>query len=85
MLLLNILVSLIGLAGWVFIWVRSKYQTGSDCRTQVGVMAVGAVWALILVSDCMQTSNATGMALTIRVLLLVGLWSLQPKLERRSK
>lgn len=81
MLILNMVVALLGFIGWFWIWSRSNYQTGSDCRTQIGVIALGLVWVLILVADLMESSSPKGTTLIVRLTLIIALLLLKPLLR----
>lgn len=81
MLILNMIVAFIGFAGWVWIWSRSRYQTGSDCATQIGVMLLGVLWILILVADLVESSTPKGTTLIVRLTLITALVLLKPLLK----
>lgn len=81
MTLLNMAVALGGFLGWFWIWARSKYQTGADCRTQLGVILLGLVWILILVADLMEISAPKGTTLIVRLTLISALLLLKPLLR----
>lgn len=81
MLMLNMVIAFMGFVGWFWIWSRSNYQTGSDCRTQIGVIFLGLVWILILVADLMESSSPKGTTLIVRLTLITALLLLKPLLR----
>lgn len=82
MVALNFIVGVLGLVGWLWVWVRSHYQTDADPRTQWGVIGLGAVWALLILADTVQDLQPTGGTILARVGLLISLWLLKPLLEK---
>ncbi len=80
MLILNVIAALIGFFGWFWVWSRSHYQTGSDFRTQIGVILLGMVWVLVLVADLVEGSEPKVTIFIVRVIFIISLLLLKPLL-----
>ena len=77
----NTLLALIGIIGWSWVWCFGKYKTGRTLRTQIGVMAFGVIWILLLLADTAQDLQPTSLTVISRALVLTGLWCCMPLLK----
>ena len=81
---LNTLLALIGITGWSWVWCLSKYKTGCDLRTQIGIIIFGAVWIVLVLADTVQSFQPTSLTVLTRALVLIGLWCCMPLLKKHS-
>lgn len=84
MILINMILGFVGFFGWLWVWVRSRYQTGSSARIQLGVALLGLMWLLLIIADTVQHLQPTGGTILARIVILIGLYFLKPLLERKD-
>lgn len=82
---LNTLLALIGIAGWSWVWWFSKYKTGHDMRTQIGVIVFGVVWVVLFLADTAQDFKPTSLTVIARSLILMGMWCCMPLLKKQTE
>lgn len=78
----NTLLAFIGIAGWSWVWWFSKYKTGHNMRTQIGVILFGVVWVVLFLADTAQDFKPTSLTVIARSLILIGMWCCMPLLRR---
>lgn len=80
----NTVLALLGIAGWSWVWWFSKYKTGHNKRTQIGVIVLGLVWVLLFLADTVQHLQPTSFTVVARTLFLIGLWCCMPLLKTQD-
>lgn len=80
--LLNTLLALIGVIGWSWVWWFSKYKTGHDKRTQVGIILFGVVWVVLFLADTAQHAEPTSLTVIARSFILIAMWCCMPLLRK---
>ena len=78
------LLGFIGFFGWLWVWVRSRYQTDASPRIQIGVGTLGLMWILLIIADTVQHLQPTGGTILARLVILFGLYLLKPLLESKD-
>ena len=84
MIIFNALLGFVGFFGWVWIWVRSGYNTHETKRVQFGVMLLGLMWVSLVTADLVQHLQPTGGTVVGRIILIVALFCLKSKLKVKN-
>lgn len=80
MILINVMLGLIGFFGWLWVWVRSRYNTHETKRVQIGVGLFGFMWLLLIMADLVQGLQPTVGTILARLVIIVALFCLKSKL-----
>lgn len=83
LIVINLMLSIGGLAGWCWVWFYKKYRTGVTARVQWGMIAFGVMWVSLIMAD---TTGFVPVIATViaRALIVFGCWCCMPLLEHKG-
>ena len=77
----NDLMGFVGFFGWCWVWWFNRYNTSGCMRIQIGVIAMGVVWLMVILAETIQQHTPTSGTVLARFSLLLGMWLLTPLLK----